>query len=153
MTYRPSYASDAYDPFARLDRRLGRAVRPDDDRGTLDQAGRDLALLNYVLLALGFFTLVTAPIAVMLAYGRRHRGGALARSHLEWQIRIFWHCVLAWLAIGILHAVIAGIGALTFGVGLVFMVIPWGLGLAWLVWTVWAIARGMLLLSRQSPVT
>jgi hypothetical protein len=32
------------------------------------------------------------------------------------------------------------------------MVIPWGLGLAWLVWTVWAIAKGMLLLSRQLPV-
>ncbi len=148
MTYRPSYASDAYDPFVRL----GRAGRPDLDPGSLDQPGRDLALLNYVLLALGFFTLVTAPIAVLLAYGRRHRGSALARSHLDWQIRLFWHCVLAWLAIGLLHAVIAGIGALTFGVGLVFMVIPWGLGLAWLVWTVWAIAKGMLLLSRQLPV-
>ena len=76
----------------------------------------------------------------------------MARSHLDWQIRIFWHGVLAFLAIGALHAVIIGLGAVTFGLGLVFLVIPWGLGVLWLVWTVWAILRGMRRLNRGLPI-
>ncbi len=117
-----------------------------------DRAGRDLASLNYVLLILGFLTGITAFVAVLLAYWRRGRCFGAARSHLDWQIRIFWHGVLAFLAIGALHAVILGLGAITFGIGLVFMVIPWGLGVLWLVWTVWAIVHGMRRLNRGLPV-
>ena len=117
-----------------------------------DRAGRDLASLNYILLVLGFFTGVTAFAAVALAYWRRHRSFGMARSHLDWQIRIFWHGVLAFLVIGALHAVIIGLGAVTFGVGLMFLVIPWSLGVLWLVWTVWAILRGMRLLNRGLPI-
>ncbi len=121
------------------------SFRPDD------RAGRDLASLNYVLLLLGFLTGVTALVAVVLAYWRRGRSFGTARSHLDWQIRIFWHGVLAFLAIGALHAVIIGLGAITFGIGLVFLVIPWGLGVLWLVWTVWAIVHGMRRLARALP--
>ena len=117
-----------------------------------DRAGRDLASLNYVLLVLGFFTGITAFVALVLAYWRRGRCFGVARSHLDWQIRIVWHGVLAFLAIGALHAVILGLGAVTFGIGLVFMVIPWGLGVVWLAWTVWAILRGMRRLNRGLPV-
>ncbi len=116
-----------------------------------DRAGRDLASLNYILLILGFLTGITALVAVALAYWRRGRSFGAARSHLDWQIRIFWHGVLAFLAIGALHAVILGLGAITFGIGLVFMVIPWGLGVLWLVWTVWAIVHGMRRLARGLP--
>lgn len=114
-----------------------------------DDAGRDLAALNYVLCILGFFTGVTAIVAVALAYGRRHGTAGYVRSHLDWQIRIFWHGVLALLAVAVLHAVVVGLGAITFGLGLVFLVIPWALGFVWLAWTIWAIMRGMNRLRRH----
>ncbi len=136
MTFRPNAFASAGDMSFSFD----------------DRAGRDLASLNYILLVLGFFTGITAFAAVALAYWRRHRSFGMARSHLDWQIRIFWHGVLAFLAIGTLHAVIIGLGAVTFGIGLVFLVIPWGLGVLWLVWTVWAILRGMRLLNRGLPI-
>lgn len=117
-----------------------------------EAAGHDLATLNYVLLILGFFTGITALIAVVLAYARRASVGGHVRRHLDWQIRIFWHGVLALLAIGVLHAVIVGLAAITFGIGAVLLVIPWALGLAWLVWTIWAIARGMRRLGRGLPI-
>lgn len=137
MTYRSSpYDRRMVDaPFARI-----------------DAAGRDLATLNYVLYIVAFFTGVTAIVAVALAYMRRGRTVGVVRSHLDWQIRIFWHGVLALVAIAVLHAVIVGLGVITFGIGLVFMVIPWALGLAWLVWTIWAIARGMQRLGRNLPI-
>jgi len=136
MAYRPNVFDTRYEtPF-----------------GYVDNAGRDIASLNYILYIVGFFTGITALVGVLLAYSRRRRVGAVARSHLEWQIRIFWHCVLAWIAIGVLHAVIAGLGAVTFGFGLVFMVIPWGLGVIWLVWTIWAIVTGMRHLNRNMPI-
>ena len=136
MTYRPS-------PFSRFD---------DMPFGTVDEPGRDIASLNYILYILGFFTGVTAVVGVVLAYMRRGRSYGSVRSHFDWQIRIFWHCVLAFIAIGVLHAVIIGLGAITFGVGLVFLVIPWALGIAWLVWTIWAIAKGMRRLNRHLPI-
>ena len=128
------------------------AARGDASFLSGDRAGRDLASLNYILLILGFFTGITAFVAVVLAYWRRGRCFGTARSHLDWQIRIFWHGVLAFLAIGALHALILGLGAITFGLGLVFMVIPWSLGVAWLAWTVWAILRGMRRLNRGLPI-
>lgn len=120
--------------------------------GGIDDAGRDLAILNYILCILGFFTGITAIIALMLAYLRRANAVGVVRSHLDWQIRIVWHGLLALLVIGVLHTVIIGLGAITFGVGLVFLVVPWALGLAWLVWTAWAIARGMQRLGRNLPI-
>lgn len=136
MTYRSSAYSRTYDmPF-----------------GAVDEPGRDIASLNYILYILGFFTGITAVVGVVLAYMRRGGTYGAVRSHLDWQIRIFWHCVMAFVAIGVLHAVIIGLGAITFGVGLVFLVIPWALGIAWLVWTIWAIAKGMHRLNRHLPI-
>ncbi len=105
--------------------------------------GRSLATVTYALYIAAFFTGITAPVGVLLAYLKRGRCSALVRSHLDWQIRIFWHCVLAFIAIFVLHALVVGLGAITFGVGLVFMVVPWAVGAWWLVWTIWAIARGL----------
>ena len=121
-------------------------------RWIADDAGRDLAALNYVLYIMGFFTGVTAIVAVALAYGRRRGTAGYVHSHLDWQIRIFWHGALALLAVAVLHAGLIGLGAITFGLGLVFLVIPWALGLLWLIWTIWAIVRGMNRLRRHLPV-
>ncbi len=114
--------------------------------------GRSLATVTYALYIAAFFTGITAPVGVLLAYLKRRHASPLVRSHLEWQIRIFWHCVLAGVAIFVLHALVVGLGAITFGVGLVFLVIPWAVGAWWLVWTIWAIARGLHRLGRGLPM-
>ncbi|MBE7212619.1 MAG: hypothetical protein INR65_16495, partial [Gluconacetobacter diazotrophicus] len=70
----------------------------------------------------------------------------------DWQIRIFWRGVVALLVSAILHAAVVGLGAITFGVGLVFMIVPWAIAAAWLLWTVWAIASGLRRLNRDIPI-
>ena len=115
--------------------------------------GRTLATVNYALVIAGLFTAgITAFVAAILAYGRRGGATPLVRSHLDWQIRIFWHWILAAIVIFMLHWVVIGLGTITFGVGLVFMVVPWGIGVWWLVWTVWATVRGLQRLSRNLPI-
>ena len=114
--------------------------------------GRFVANLNYALYIAGFFTGITAVVGVVLASLRRGSASVLVRSHLDWQIRIFWHCILAGIAIVVLHALVIGLGAVTFGVGLVFMVVPWAIGAWWLVWTIWAIVKGLQRLSRGLPI-
>ena len=114
--------------------------------------GRTVANVTYALYIAGFFTGVTPFIGVVLAYLNRGRASPLARSHLNWQIRIFWHCILAGIAIVVLHALVVGLGAITFGVGLVFLVIPWGIGAWWLIWTIWAIVKGLQRLGRYEPI-
>lgn len=116
------------------------------------EAGRDLAVLNYVLYALGFFTGITAVIAVVLAYGRRRAAAGVVRTHLDWQIRLFWHGVLLLVASAVLHAVVVGLGAITFGVGLVFLVVPWAIAAFWVLYTIWGIARGLHRLNRDLPI-
>ncbi len=129
------------------------------DRFPLDHAprvagdgGRSLATVTYALYIAAFFTGITAPAGVLLAYLRRRHASPLVRSHLDWQIRIFWHCVLAGIAIFVLHALVIGLGAITLGVGLVLLVVPWAVGAWWLVWTVWAIAHGLRRLGRDRPI-
>ena len=114
--------------------------------------GRSLATVTYALYIAAFFTGITAPAGVLLAYLKRRHASPLVRSHLDWQIRIFWHCVLAWTAIFVLHAVVVGLGAITFGIGLVFLVVPWAVGAFWLLWTIWAIGRGLHRLGQNRPI-
>lgn len=114
--------------------------------------GRVVANLNYGLYLAAFFTGITAFIGVALAYWRRASASPLVRSHLDWQIRIFWHCILAGIVIVALHWLVIGLGVVTFGLGLVFMVVPWGIGAWWLLWTLWAIVKGLRRLSRDQPI-
>ena len=124
----------------------------DAPRAYGSDGGRFIANLTYALYIAGFFTGVTALAGVALAYARRGSAAPMVRSHLDWQIRIFWHCILAGIAIFVLHALVIGLGALTFGLGLVFMVVPWGIGAWWLVWTIWAIAKGLRRLGNGLPI-
>ncbi len=60
-------------------------------RTRIDTDDRTIALVNYVLLLLGFFTSgITSLVAVILAYVRRGNAEPFARSHLGFQISTFW---------------------------------------------------------------
>ncbi|MBF0863766.1 MAG: hypothetical protein ABF932_01650 [Gluconobacter potus] len=121
-------------------------------RGDDAETGRDLVLLVYALYIAGFFTGVTALIGVMIAHLGRRSATGLKRAQLDWQIRMFWYGVLALTVIGMIHLMVAGLGAITGGLGLVFMVVPWGLTLAWGILTAWAIARGVHAALLNRPV-
>lgn len=115
-------------------------------RALPDRNGRFWVLAIYALYAVAFFTAIPAVIGVLFAYRHRNRHGWAMREAFDWQIRIFWLGVLAWVAIGLAHAVVTGLAAITFGVGAVFIIIPWAMIGAWAVWTIWAIARGVFAL-------
>lgn len=109
----------------------------------VDRAGRFWAFTVYILYIVAFFSAFPAVIGVAAAYYHRRRHGLAMRETFDWQIRIFWLGVLAWMAIGLAHAIVSGLAAVTFGVGAIFIVIPWAMIAAWVLWTVWAIARGL----------
>lgn len=121
-------------------------------RSDAAESGRDLVLLVYALYAAGFFTGVTAVVGVIIAHRSRRQAYGLKRAQLDWQIRMFWYGVLALTVIGAIHMMVTGLGAITGGLGLIFMVIPWGLTLAWGVLTAWAIARGVHAALLNRPV-
>ena len=121
-------------------------------RGDDARSGRDLVLLIYALYVAGFFTGVTALIGVMIAHKSRRSATGLTRTQLDWQVRMFWYGALALTVIATIHLMVAGLGAITGGLGLVFMVVPWGLTLAWGILTAWAIARGVHAALLNRPV-
>jgi uncharacterized membrane protein len=114
--------------------------------------GRTVATVNYALYIAGFFTGITAFVGVLLAYLKRGAAAPLARSHFDWQIRIFWRGVAAGIVIFVLHWLVVGLAAITFGIGFIFMVVPWVIGVCWLVWTIWAIIKGLQRLGRGQPI-
>lgn len=126
-------------------------ARQHDRRGDAD-TGRDLVLLVYALYIAGFFTGVTALIGVIIAHRSRRFATGLKRAQLDWQVRMFWYGALALTVIGMIHLMVTGLGAITGGLGLVFMVVPWGLTLAWGILTAWAIARGVHAALLNRPV-
>ncbi|CAI9121069.1 hypothetical protein [Brytella acorum] len=134
--YHYGYQSD-YDAFSR------RRFYPVESR----TGGRFWAMTVYVLYVLAFFTAITAPIGVVLAYMHRYRHGPLMRETFDWQIKIFWVGVLVTIAVAVAHTFVAGIAAITFGAGSVLLVVPWAMIAAWWVWTIWAIIRGVAAVS------
>jgi len=114
--------------------------------------GRDYVLLIYALYLAGFFTGITAFVGVTLAHVARRSATGLKRAQLDWQIRLFWYGAFALTVIGLIHLMVAGLGAITGGIGLVFMVVPWGLTLTWGILTAWAVVRGMYAALMNRPV-
>ncbi|MEY9135029.1 putative membrane protein [Bradyrhizobium diazoefficiens] len=102
--------------------------RPNNDRG--------YALAVYVLYALGFFTIITAVIGLIIAYVKASTAGDVWLSHFQFQIRTFW--------IGLLYFV-AGFALLYFFIGA--FIILW-----WTIWTLVRIIKGAILLHDQRPI-
>jgi uncharacterized membrane protein len=116
---------------------------------TGSDGGRSTANLNYILYIIGFVIGITALVGVILAYFNRDSATEPYRSHLNWQIRIFWRGVWFGVAIALLYFVSFVVGALTVGFGFILMLIPLALGIWWFVWTVMSIVKGMKALGRR----
>src|SRR5947207_23948 len=80
------------------------------------------AFAVYALYALGFFTVITALVGLIIAHVKASTAGECWLSHFQFQIRTFW--------IGLLYF-IAGFALLYFFVGAI--IILW--------WTIWTLIR------------
>jgi uncharacterized membrane protein len=102
-----------------------------------EQKLRDLALLVYVLQAVGFFVGVTWIAAVIVNYVKiDDTRGTWLETHFKWQIRTFWFglagCILGFLTFLVLIGwVILGVTA---------------------IWAIYRIVKGWLNLNDRKPM-
>lgn len=109
------------------------------DQARDDQAAKNdwgYALAVYILYLLGFVTVITALVGVIIASVKTSSSSELMRSHFRFQVHTFW--------IGLLYFV-AGSVLLFFYIG----------AIVWLWWTIWTLIRvikGMILLNDGKPI-
>jgi len=107
-----------------------------DAPGGIDDNGKQLALLNYILYFIGFFVGVTALVGLIIAYLKKSEAAGWVQSHFVYQIRTFW--------IGLLCLVIGG---LTSFVLIGYLLLVW-----WFVLTLVRCVKGVLRLSDNRPI-
>lgn len=103
-------------------------ARPTNDRG--------YAFAVYALYALGFFTVITAIIGLIIAHVKATTATGVSLSHFQFQIRTFW--------IGLIYFVI-GFALLYVYVGV--LIVLW-----WTIWTLVRIVKGAILLHDRRPI-
>lgn len=112
---------------------------PATDQTLPEQARKNdwgYALAVYILYLLGFITVITAFIGIIIASVKISSSGELMESHFRFQVHTFW--------IGLLYFV-AGSVLLFFYIGAII----------WLWWTIWTLIRvikGMILLNDGKPI-
>lgn len=94
------------------------------------------AFAVYGLYALGFFTLITAVIGVIVAHVKSSTATGIWQSHFSFQIRTFWIGLLYWI-----------VGCL-----LLYFVIGVPILLWWTIWTLVRIIKGAILLHDRRPI-
>ncbi|MDO9622956.1 hypothetical protein [Pseudomonas sp.] len=97
----------------------------------------NMAFIVYILYIAGFFTGITALIGVCLAHGNSSIQDPVLRSHFSYQIRTFYWGLL-WCVIGWASSVI---------------IIGWFVLLAWMVWTIVRIVKGMNALNLRQAIS
>ena len=110
-----------------------------------DKKGKDLALLVYILQAVGFVIGLTWIVGVIINYVKRDDvRGTWVESHFDWQIKTFWYAVLA-------SILIACAGALLVIVLVGFAI--WAIGFFVLgIWAIYRIASGWLRLNDRRAI-
>jgi len=98
---------------------------------------KTMAMVVYILQALGFFNGITWIVGVIIDYVKKDEAaGTWLESHYRWQIRTFW-----W---GLLWGVIGGLTAL---VAVGFAVLA-----ANAIWIIYRIVKGALYLNDGKPL-
>lgn len=124
----------------------------DNDVVTGRDGGRGMANIIYLLYIAGFLTGITALVGVILAYTGKDGAQAPYDSHFRHQIEIFWRGVVMLGINLVLYMVLTAIAAMTFGVGLIFFLIPLGIAIWWAVWTLLQIIKGMQALGQSKAI-
>ena len=98
---------------------------------------KTMAMVVYILQALGFFNGITWIVGVIIDYVKKDEAaGTWLESHYRWQIRTFWWFLL-WGAIGAITMLILVGFAVLFAAA---------------VWFIYRVARGWLALREGKPV-
>lgn len=102
-----------------------------------DKKGKDLALLVYVLQAVGFVIGLTWIVGVIINYVKRDDvRGTWVEPHFAWQIKTFWFALAGWV-----------VGILTTWIVIGFVVL-----LAVTVWSIYRVVKGWLSLNDARPL-
>lgn len=98
---------------------------------------KTMAMVVYILQAIGFFTAITWIVAIVLDYVKKDdAAGTWLESHYRWQIRTFW-----W---GLLWGVIGSV--------LLLILVGWFILVAAGIWIIYRIVRGIVYLSEARPM-
>jgi len=98
---------------------------------------KTMAMVVYILQAIGFFTAITWIVAIVLDYVKRDdAAGTWLESHYRWQIRTFW-----W---GLLWGVIGSV--------LLLILVGWFILVAAGIWIIYRIVRGVVYLNEARPM-
>jgi len=95
-----------------------------------------VALIVYVLYFVGYFTVITAVIGVIMAHLQVSTADPMLKTHYQFQIRTFW--------IGLLYIVVGTVLTLVF-VGV--LVLLW-----WFIWSLIRSIKGILALNENRPI-
>ena len=95
-----------------------------------EEKGRNLALIVYVLQAVGFFNGLTWIIGVIINYVKQDEvQGTWVASHFAWQIKTFW--------VGLIGSILGALLLVAFGLG---MLIWAAVG----IWCIFRVVKGFL---------
>ena len=98
---------------------------------------KTMAMVVYILQALGFFNGITWIVGVIIDYVKKDEAaGTWLESHYRWQIRTFW-----W---GLLWGVIGSI--------LLLILVGWFVLVAAGIWIIYRIVKGALYLNDGKPL-
>ena len=98
---------------------------------------KTMAMVVYVLQAVGFFNGITWIVAVIIDYVKKDEAaGTWLESHYRWQIRTFW-----W---GLLWGVIGSI--------LLLILVGWFVLVAAGIWIIYRIVKGAIYLNDGKPL-
>jgi uncharacterized membrane protein len=101
-----------------------------------EKKAKDLALLVYILQAVGFVIGITWIVAVVINYVKRDDvRGTIAESHFDWQIRTFWGSLVGWIV----------------GVVLLIVLVGYLVLLAVAIWAIYRVVKGWLALNDGKP--
>lgn len=94
-------------------------------------------MVIYALYAASFLLVITAIVAIVINYVKKGDvAGTFLESHFRWQIRTFWF--------GLLWGVLGAIASL--------VVVGWFVLVANVVWIIYRIVKGWLLLNDNRPM-
>ncbi|WP_317033354.1 hypothetical protein [Acinetobacter sp. SAAs474] len=94
-------------------------------------------LITYVLYLVGFLVGITGLIALIMNYVKRNdMRGTWLESHVEWQIKTFWWCLLGYI-----------IGSL-----LIFVLIGYLIIFVVMVWQIYRLVMGLNKLNAGQPI-
>lgn len=113
--------------------------------------GKAQANLIYILFIVGFCTGIAALIGAVMAYVNRDKAIGVFKSHMNFQIKIFWRGVIIAAITTAIYILVLISSAFTKGLGFALILVPIGILIWWLVWTIMAIVKGMSALGRNEP--